>query len=227
MSAQVQLLKRTELSPAPRSYDVRYYSPKVKRTTDLVFVLASLPLWLPLCIVIYAIVAVTSSGPVFFRQRRIGLHGVSFKVWKFRTMRVDAEEHMATVLEANPGLREEWDRNHKLRDDPRVTAIGRLLRKTSLDELPQLFNVLSGKMSLVGPRPLPEYHISEAPDEFSAVRQTVLPGLTGLWQVKGRRGAIEEVMKYDTEYLRQRGFLYDLVMLVKTVFVVVRSDGAA
>ena len=142
MSVQVQLLPSTKPVLKPRSYDVRQYSAGLKRTADLCLVLVTLPLWLPLCIVISAVVATTSYGPAIFRQRRIGLHGVSFYVWKFRTMRVDAEEHMATVLESDPTLREEWERNRKLQDDPRVTVVGRLLRKASLDELPQLFNVL-------------------------------------------------------------------------------------
>ena len=141
-------------------------------------------------------------------------------------MRVDAEECLELILEQNAELREEWETNRKLRNDPRVTTIGAILRRTSLDELPQLLNVLLGHMSLVGPRPLPEYHLCEAPTEFALVRQSVLPGLTGLWQVRGRSGVIEEMVQHDMEYLQRRSLVYDVGLILRTLWVVLRQDGA-
>lgn len=193
---------------------------------DLTLVLLTFPIWGPACMLISCLVASTSPGPVLFVQRRIGRELAPIRIYKFRTMNVDAENILEDLLRTDRQLREEWLRQRKLENDPRVTGVGRFLRRTSLDELPQLWNVLIGNMSLVGPRPFPDYHLQIAPADFIKARQSVLPGLTGLWQVNGRRGEMDSVIQHDAEYLAKRGVLLDLWLILKTVFVVLRREGA-
>ena len=167
-----------------------------------------------------------SPGPVIFRHTRIGKDGKPFACYKFRSMCVDAKERLETLLETDPAAREEWERDFKLKNDPRITKSGAFLRKTSLDELPQIFNVLKGEMSLVGPRPiiaeeLPRY--GEFKEDYLMVR----PGITGMWQVSGRSDIdYEERVRLDSWYVRNWNLWLDIVLLFKTFYVVLARKGA-
>lgn len=155
------------------------------RILDIVIALAALVLVLPLMTIVALAIFAQDGGPVLFSHRRIGRGGKPFHCLKFRTMAVDAETRLSELLARDPGARQEWERDHKLRSDPRVTRFGSFLRRSSLDELPQLFNVLQGTMSLVGPRPIVDTEISRYGKRFRHYC-SVKPGLTGLWQVSGR-----------------------------------------
>ena len=198
----------------------------LKRLMDLAIVLVSVPVVLPLFLFISALVAIASRGPVFYGQRRLGRDGREFTAWKFRTMRPQAERILAEVLAQDPVLRLEWERNHKLRCDPRVTWIGSVLRKSSLDELPQLWNVLIGEMSMVGPRPITPAEIAKyghAWDLFCRVR----PGITGLWQISGRnRTSYEKRVELDTFYVHNWSPWLDIYILARTVRTVLFGEGA-
>jgi Undecaprenyl-phosphate galactose phosphotransferase WbaP len=173
-------------------------------------------------------IKLSSRGPAFYRQMREGFDGQRIAVWKLRTMYMDADAVLEGWLESHPGDRVEWSRFFKLRDDPRVLpVIGRLLRRTSLDELPQLWSILKGEMSLVGPRPFPDYHLRHFSNEFRALRTRVLPGLTGLWQVSARSdGDVAVQQALDTYYIRNWSPWLDLYILARTVAAVVLARGA-
>lgn len=195
-----------------------------KRLLDIVGALALTAVFAPVLVVI--VLALRRSGAIFFPHERVGLHGRKFRCYKFRTMVPDAETRLRALLDANAALAAEWKEVRKLRNDPRVTAVGRFLRKTSLDELPQLWNVLRGEMTLVGPRPIvgdevPEYGRS------IGVYLAVKPGLTGLWQVSGRSETdYRRRVALDVYYARNRSWLLDLGILLKTVRVVLVGQGA-
>lgn len=198
----------------------------VKRFLDLFLVLIAGPFIFPLLACLAVVVRLTSVGPVIYGQSRIGQNGRTFTAWKFRTMRRDAAALLDQLLASNPELRAEWERDHKLRNDPRVTWIGNILRKTSLDELPQLWNVLCGQMSLVGPRPITTAEIPKYGDQWE-VYQRVLPGVTGLWQVSGRnQTTYDERVALDTFYVHNWSPWLDLVILARTVQTVLRGEGA-
>jgi lipopolysaccharide/colanic/teichoic acid biosynthesis glycosyltransferase len=198
----------------------------VKRAFDIVVALILLVLTLPFAILAALAIILETRGPIFFGHVRIGKGGARFRLMKFRSMVTDSEAVLARHLEAHPDHRAEWLERHKLRDDPRVTRIGRILRRLSMDELPQLFNVLSGDMSMVGPRPITA---EEAPryGRVFLLYTRVKPGLTGLWQVSDRReGSYRERIELDLEYIRTRTLAMDLVVLVKTIRVVLFGHGA-
>jgi exopolysaccharide biosynthesis polyprenyl glycosylphosphotransferase len=196
----------------------------VKRHFDKGLAFLLLLLLSPIYFVIAVLIKLDSPGPVFFRQTRIGLHGQKFKVWKFRTMVANAAELQA-VLEAKNEMKDGV--LFKLKDDPRVTRTGKILRRFSLDELPQLFNVLTGEMSLVGPRPLPVRDV-ERFQEKHFIRQEVLPGITGLWQVSGRSDIdnFEEAFNLDLTYITNWSLQLDLEILFRTIQVVIQRSGA-
>jgi Undecaprenyl-phosphate galactose phosphotransferase WbaP len=198
----------------------------LKRVLDLgATVLVGL-LSLPLLALIALAVKLDSPGPVFFAQTRIGKGGRKFRAWKFRTMVQDAEQVLERYLREHPELREEWDQDHKLRQDPRITRVGRILRRTSLDELPQLWNVLRGEMSLVGPRPIVDEEVGKYGPRFALYAQ-VLPGITGLWQVSGRNDTTyEQRVELDSYYVRNWSPWLDLYILARTVWVVLTGKGA-
>ena len=199
----------------------------VKRGFDLLFALVTMPLWLPIGIVLAIVIWLEDRANPFFLQERIGYKGNKFKTWKFRTMHPRAEEILQRKLSEDPQLAEEWTTHFKLRKDPRITAVGRLLRRMSLDEIPQIINVLLGEMSLVGPRPLPAYHHAELPERVRALRERARPGLTGLWQVSGRSEAGHAGMpKWDTYYIRNWSIWLDIVICVRTFRAVVSGHGA-
>jgi Undecaprenyl-phosphate galactose phosphotransferase WbaP len=198
----------------------------IKRCFDLVVSSMILTLSFPLLALLFLTVLITSPGPVFYGHRRIGRRNAEFTVWKFRTMATDGDAVLERHLRLDPRLCDEWDRTHKLRSDPRVTRIGRFLRKTSLDELPQLLNVLRGEMSLVGPRPIIR---SEIPKYGQCFRQycRVTPGITGLWQVSGRNHTTYETrIKIDDYYVRNWCVSLDLYILLRTVKTVLFAEGA-
>ncbi|HYE96042.1 MAG TPA: exopolysaccharide biosynthesis polyprenyl glycosylphosphotransferase [Rubricoccaceae bacterium] len=198
-----------------------------KRAFDLAAVLLTAPLWLPLVGLAAALVWIEDRHSPLFRQVRVGQDGRLFETFKLRTMVPDADAALQRALDADPALRAEWETFFKLERDPRITRLGALLRRTSLDELPQLFNVLRGEMSLVGPRPLPRYHHLELPPRVRELRERVRPGITGLWQVMGRSDLGTEGMeRWDPYYVRNWSLWLDAVVLVRTLRVIARRDGA-
>lgn len=198
-----------------------------KRAVDLAVVVGLAPLWGPLVLVLAAVVWLEDRASPFFGQERIGEDGRTFRAWKLRTMVPDADAVLQRALDADPVLRDEWEQFYKLEKDPRITRVGHVLRRTSLDELPQLYNVLTGKMSLVGPRPLPRYHHEDLPERVRQLRERVRPGITGLWQVSGRSDTGTAGMeRWDPYYVRNWSPWLDAVILVRTFRVVVRGSGA-
>ncbi len=200
----------------------------LKRSGDIVFSLAVLALGSPLLLLLAVIVKLSSPGPVFYVQRRIGRGYKGFGCIKFRTMRKDADRILKTLLEQSPELKAEFKKDFKLKADPRITPIGRFLRRSSLDELPQFINVLKGQMSVVGPRPIVWDELERygrQMDEVLAVR----PGLTGLWQVSGRNNlSYKARVQLDISYARRRTVQLDLAIILRTVGVILypRDRGA-
>jgi exopolysaccharide production protein ExoY len=165
-------------------------------------------------------------GPVLFAHRRIGRNGRYFHCLKFRSMAIDAEQRLAELLASDPAAREEWARDHKLRDDPRVTKLGAFLRKSSLDELPQLFNVLKGEMSLVGPRPIVDAEVAKYGRRFASYC-AVKPGITGLWQVSGRNDTTYRTrVALDCVYAKRRNLFMDSFIILATVPAVLTRRGS-
>lgn len=198
-----------------------------KRAMDLALVVITAPLWIPFCALLALSIWLEDRCNPFFVQERVGLFGDRFKTWKFRTMHPNAEAVLKKALEENPKLAAEWAVDCKLKNDPRTTRVGSCLRKYSLDELPQLWNVLIGEMSLVGPRPLPDYHYDQLPTSVQALRDRARPGMTGLWQVSGRSEAGTKGMeRWDAYYVRNWSIWLDLVILIRTVRVVLSARGA-
>jgi Undecaprenyl-phosphate galactose phosphotransferase WbaP len=197
-----------------------------KRVLDSTAALIVLIVVSPLLLALAAAVKLTSRGPVFFAHQRLGRDGRAFKALKFRTMVIDGKRVMREWLKAHPECGEEWERDHKLKFDPRVTGLGRLLRRFSLDELPQLLNVMAGQMSLVGPRPIVTEEIEKYGRSYDLYKR-VLPGITGLWQVSGRNNVTyEERVRFDEYYVRNWSVWLDVYILVRTVGTVLSGDGA-
>ena len=199
---------------------------RVARILDISLILLAAPYILLAFLILIIAIKLDSKGPVFYRQTRIGRYGRKFYVYKFRTMVENADLILQTYLANSPELRAEWLATHKLKQDPRVTRIGTTLRKLSLDELPQLWNIIIGDMSLVGPRPIVDAEVEKYGKCFDLYIQ-VRPGLTGLWQVSGRNDTTyEQRVELDEYYILNRSLQLDLQILLKTVFVVLRKDGA-
>jgi exopolysaccharide biosynthesis polyprenyl glycosylphosphotransferase len=203
---------------------VELFPAMVKRMLDCLFSTVLLALFAPLLLIIGALVKLTSPGPVFFRQTRVGLNKRQFSIFKFRTMVANAEQLQDQLLSLN----EMNGPVFKIKKDPRVTPLGRLLRKTSIDELPQLFNVLKGDMSLVGPRAmsLRDYQLFD--QDWQRRRFSVKPGITCLWQIHGRNSVpFEKWMELDMQYIDKWSLWLDLKILARTVPAVLRGTGAA
>jgi len=206
--------------------NLRYWPARLlKRVFDLFAALVLLVLGaLPLLYI--ALRIRRDGGPVIFAHQRVGQSGKVFPSFKFRTMQVDAEERLRELLANDPAARAEWEREFKLRNDPRITPIGHFLRRTSLDELPQLFNVIRGEMSLVGPRPVIRAELSRYGDDVDYFLM-VRPGMTGLWQVSGRNDTGYDTRVYlDTWYVKNWSLWYDIAILFKTIRVVLNREGA-
>ena len=197
----------------------------IKRTVDILGALLLAAVFSPL-IVVMALLLWRQGGPVIYRHRRVGRGGMMFECLKFRTMVPNADQVLRDLLEAHPELKREWVQDHKLRDDPRITGVGRFLRRTSLDELPQLWNVVRGEMSLVGPRPIVREELlryGRNVRDYLAAK----PGITGLWQVTGRNDTeYRRRVVLDTYYVRNQNLLLDVYILFKTVLVVLGRTGA-
>jgi lipopolysaccharide/colanic/teichoic acid biosynthesis glycosyltransferase len=198
----------------------------LKRVLDIVFCLLLMPVVIPICLVVALLIRLDSAGPVFFRHRRLGQFGTTFDMLKFRSMVDGADKMLASLLANDPVARKEFEDTYKLQKDPRCTRVGRWLRRTSLDEIPQLFNVLRGEMSIVGPRAIVEPELQKYGDAGYRLL-TVKPGITGMWQVSGRSDVTyPERIQLDMAYIEQRSVRLDLSILLRTVLVVFRRTGA-
>jgi exopolysaccharide production protein ExoY len=194
-----------------------------KRLLDCLFILMALPVVLPV-VLLFALAVARDGGSAFYWQRRIGRHGRAFRMMKLRTMVPDADKALEAHLDSDPEARREWDLKQKLSDDPRITRLGHFLRATSLDELPQLWNVLKGDMSLVGPRPMMLDQASLYPDMDTYTQMR--PGITGLWQVSERNESrFADRAKFDLTYLKSMSLWTDMSILFRTVTVVMKRTG--
>lgn len=207
----------------------------VKRGFDIFFSSALLVLFSPLFLLVIGLVRLSSKGPIFFKSTRVGRGGRIIECWKFRTMYQDAEERLKALLQADATFRAEWQAFQKMKNDPRITLIGKFLRKTSLDELPQFWNVLKGDLSVVGPRPPtllgpPEQYLQEIYQLYGEKASTILsvrPGITGLWQVSGRSQIpFKKRCELEEAYARNHTFWQDLTLIAKTIPAVLFSRGA-
>lgn len=196
------------------------------RILDISLILLAAPYIILVVVIIAMLILLDSGGPLFFGQTRIGRYGRKFQVYKFRTMLPNADQVLQASFDKSPALKAEWLATHKLKQDPRVTRLGTLLRKSSLDELPQIWNIFIGNMSLVGPRPIVDAEVEKYGKCFELYKQ-VRPGLTGLWQVSGRNNTTyKRRVELDEFYVRNRSLKLDLQILLKTVSVVLKGDGA-
>lgn len=202
---------------SPFSYDCG-----LKRLLDIVLILSSAVIVIPLIAIMALLVSLDGHLP-FYMQKRVGRHGKTFKIIKIRTMVHNADQILKQHLTQNPALKAEWDTTQKLKNDIRITRLGRFLRKTSLDELPQLYNVLTGSMSLVGPRPMMP---SQRSLYLGASYYRLRPGITGLWQISDRNDCnFSDRAEYDTAYEKALSFKTDAIILFRTIFVVFRGTG--
>ncbi|NOX40231.1 MAG: sugar transferase [Alphaproteobacteria bacterium] len=201
-------------------------TPGSKIVFDKLFAVSALLFFAPFILVIAVLILLTDGRPVFYGHERVGHRGRRFKCLKFRTMCRDSDQRLLEHLRNSPKAKAEWEASRKLTDDPRVSLLGRILRKTSLDELPQLLNILSGDMSTVGPRPIVQDEARYYGDNFADYK-SLRPGLTGLWQVSGRSDVgYQERVNLDVEYVHNRSFLLDLKIVAKTIYVVLKREGA-
>ena len=197
-----------------------------KRFIDIVLAITGLILLAPLMTICFLATVITSPGPAIFRHRRVGFNGKHFDCLKFRTMVTDAPERLQRLLESDPSAASEWETSRKLKRDPRITSIGAILRKSSLDELPQLFNVLKGEMSIVGPRPVPDEELERYASSAGAYL-ACRPGITGLWQVSGRSSTTyDKRIACDTFYARNWSMALDAKILVVTIPSLLVSNNA-
>lgn len=197
----------------------------ISRAFDVTVAMIAILIFLPFIVLVALAIKLSTPGPALFVQHRVGRDGKLFPCLKFRTMVVNSQEVLKDLLATSPAARMEWDRDQKLRNDPRITPIGAILRKSSLDELPQLFNILAGQMSVVGPRPIIEAEIHRYGARFGAYC-SVRPGLTGLWQVSGRNEVSYETrVRLDALYALRKSTLYDFAICLRTVPAVIGSRG--
>lgn len=199
----------------------------MKRLFDLIFTITLLIAASPLFLLIALLIKSTSRGPVFYKQERIGKDGRPIFCYKFRSMHQNAASRLKELLASDPKLQEEWDTFYKLKKDPRITPIGHFLRKTSLDELPQFFNVLTGDLSVVGPRPVTAHEIKTYYQDKASLILSIRPGITGLWQTSGRNAlSLKERIHLEERYVKERSFLLDLKLIAKTIPAMLHSKGA-
>ena len=199
----------------------------IKRLIDIIVGLMGTIVLIPLSLIIKIVnIIYKDKETIFFIQERIGKNGKTFKMYKFRTMIMGAEDELERIMEENEELRKEYEKNKKLQNDPRITKVGKFLRKTSLDEFPQFINILKGEMTVVGPRPYLKREIKEMRDAYSKII-TMKPGLTGLWQISGRSDLdFNNRVKLDEEYYRNNTLLGDFKIFLKTISIVIFRKGA-
>lgn len=199
----------------------------MKRTIDIFASIAGIILLLPITIAIWiANILVKDKGPIFFKQERIGKDGEFFKLYKYRSMVIDADDKLSKYLAENEEAREEYRKYKKLKNDPRITKVGKFIRNTSIDEFPQFINVLKGQMTLVGPRPYLPREIKDMGESFDEIIK-VKPGLTGLWQVNGRsETTFEDRLRIDKEYVQKKGLKLDTKIFIWTIGKVFIKEGA-
>lgn len=206
---------------------LKYINLILKRIIDIVGAIVGIMILIPLTIVIFMVNLISGdNGPLFYSHNRIGKNGKHFKMYKFRTMVTDSEQKLKELLENNEEARKEWEENRKLKNDPRITKIGNILRKTSLDEFPQFVNVLKGEMSLVGPRAVVDDEI----EKFGELKEKVLsvkPGVTGYWAANGRSDtSYDERVVMEATYVDKFSIFMDIKILFKTVISVIKKEGA-
>lgn len=209
------------------SQNLLHRGPQIlKRAVDLVLAGVTAVIFLPVIALVMLAIRLTSPGPIVYGQVRVGRDDTRFIAWKFRSMCANADEVLKKHLESDPELKREWERDQKLRNDPRVTPVGRFIRKTSLDELPQLWNVLKGEMSLVGPRPIVAAEIARYGDSFDLYKK-VRPGVSGMWQVSGRNNtSYGERVEFDEYYVNNWSIWLDLYIIGRTIKTVLLREGA-
>ena len=198
----------------------------IKRAFDIVVSFGAMILLLPLFVLIGILIKTDSKGPIFFLQKRIGKNGKMFKLYKFRTMYLNADRELKKILANDEEAKKEYELNKKLENDPRITKVGKIVRRLSLDELPQLINIFLGNMTFIGPRP---YLYREKKDMRRYYNKiiTVKPGLTGLWQVSGRSNiSFNARLKLDEEYLEKMSLIYDIKIFLKTFIIIFKKEGA-
>ncbi len=204
----------SELSSSKRIFDILF---------SFTVLIAGFPIFLGLAILIKC----TSPGPIFYGSKRIGLAGKQITCWKFRTMHLNADKALSDLLSRDEELKKEWLEFYKLKNDPRITKVGKWLRKTSLDELPQFWNVLKGDLSVVGPRPVSQEEAMRYLQERGTKLFSVRPGITGLWQTSGRNKVLyARRIKLEERYIDHRSFFLDLVLIIKTIPVMIFPKGA-
>lgn len=219
--ASVQL-ERENIDISKKS-DIKYRF--VKRTFDIIISGLSIILLSPIFLMIAILIKLDSKGKVFYKHKRIGKNGEFIYLYKFRSMYSDSKERLEELLK-DPKIKKEWEENYKLNNDPRITKIGNILRKTSLDELPQLLNILNGDMSIVGPRPIVEDEL-EKYGLYKKKFLSVIPGLTGWWACNGRScTSYDDRMKLELYYIDNRSIILDLKVIFKTFISVIKRDGA-
>jgi len=198
----------------------------IKPVFDVLFAALAVVFFAPFMLIVAAMIYYHDRGPVFFAHERVGQGGRKFRCLKFRTMVIDAQDRLDRLLAESPEARTEWQIQQKLRNDPRITGVGRFLRATSLDELPQFINVLLGQMSVVGPRPIVDSEIAKYSSDFGAYA-SVKPGVTGLWQVRGRsETSYGERVEFDVQYVNNMSLALDMQIILKTISVVLNGRGA-
>lgn len=222
VTAQTLIFSSADSLQGRRGGPLRPYRNGAKRVLDTLIVLAAAPVVIPVILALALLVRL-QGGQAFYSQPRVGLGGRTYTMWKLRSMTRDADQALEAHLAANPAARAEWDSTQKLKNDPRITKLGRILRKSSLDELPQLLNVLKGEMSLVGPRPMmPEQREMYPGTAYYKLR----PGITGMWQVSKRNeSTFADRARFDAQYDRCLSLRTDIKLLLATVRVVLRGTG--
>ena len=220
-------LQRIVIETAPNARQDPLAERFFRRGLDIIIALLVLTLTLPLLLFYGISVRFLSEGPATLVTQRIGRFGRPFGLFKMRTMCIDAEKRLAHWLDANPAAKQEWENCYKIKQDPRIVPyVGTFARRSSLDELPQMLNVLRGDMTLVGPRPFPPYHLQAFPIHFQKRRASVLPGVTGLWQVRRKNNSLHEQRRLDEYYLRHRSLGFDLLILARTIIAIIEGKGA-
>ncbi len=220
-----EIYKKIETSEIAKDRKNDQYSLKFKRALDLTLALGTIVVLLPMFLLLGLILVIFQGRPLFIKHKRVGQSGLPFECLKFRTMVTNGDEILKDHLAKSPQAREEWEATRKLKSDPRVTTIGRVLRKSSVDELPQLINVIRGDMSVVGPRPIVQDEVRYYGDDFTYYTK-LKPGLTGLWQVSGRNDvSYRSRVQMDVSYAQQYSLARDVVIIAKTIPAVLRSRG--